>query len=183
MTATLNIRIDRGGMIRGAKLNKPFFLLMDGNNLGEINWGDHRSFRIPAGKHILTLKYRPFEMWWALDILAAEGETVDVDSLMDMKKGKFTLYNRSNGMTSDDCPASPNPEQMQLITKKTKSTLIRRFVVGIVGSICAGLGGFLAYLLYLGSGFGDRLVLFIMVFIGTFLGGLVGLGIAAIFKK
>lgn len=188
MTATLNIRIDRGGMIRKGKLNKPFFLLMDRANLGEINWGDQRSYPIPAGKHTLTLKYKPFEMWWVLDIEAVEGGSVEVDSFMDMKKGKFTLINKSNGMTSDDHPASPNPEQLRLIATKTKHSLLQRFLVGILGGIFAGLGGFLVFLWSnFNGGFGSTAVAFMMYFMGSVLGGAlgwaVGYAISAFFKK
>jgi hypothetical protein len=177
MSTKLNVKIDKGIMVKGPKYRKPFIILLDNNALGDINWGEQRSFMIPAGTHTLTLKYRPVEMWYTLDFQASEAGTVFIESYMDREKGKFILLNRTDGTTSDNQTGGPNTKYIQEITKKQQAAMDQRILGG-----CATAGAFTFVLLnFITQGFVPGG--FIGGFIGAVVGGLIGSGINALRRK
>lgn len=164
MTARLNIRIDRGGMPRSGILNKQFDLFLDDTALAYLGWGETRSFNIPAGKHTLTLKYRRFDVYYRLPIMAVEGQTVEIDSIMDTKKGGFTLFNRADGLSSNS-PGSGSTPHEELVKKG--QAFGDEMTIGVCASACA--------------------ILFVVLNIltggqvpGGFLGGAIGGGLGAL---
>jgi hypothetical protein len=177
MSTKLNVKIDKGIMVKGPKYRKPFTVLLDNDALGDINWGEQRSFMIPAGTHNLTLKYRPIEMWYTMDFQANGGGTVFIEGYMDREKGKFILLNKTDGTTSDNQTGGPSTEYIQEITKKQQDAMDQRILGG-----CATAGAFMFVLL----NFITRGLVpggFIGGFIGAVVGGVIGAGINALRRR
>lgn len=177
MTAKLNIHIDRGGMPRSGILNKKFDLLLDDRVIGALGWGEKRSFTIPAGDHKLQLNYRHYNVYYKLDIHAKEGGTVDIDSVMNPKKGGFKLFNRSDGTTSEDrygTGSSQTPGELL----KSQTIAREELVVGA----CASAGILLFIVLNILTG-GKIPGGFLGGIIGGGLGILVGIGINSLRRK
>jgi hypothetical protein len=177
MSTKLNVKINKGIMVKGPKYRKPFIVLLDNNALGDINWGEQRSYTIPTGTHNLTLKYRPVEMSHTMDFQASEGGTVFIESYMDREKGKFILINKSDGTTSDNQTDEPSAEYIQAITKKQQDAMDQKILGG-----CATAGAIMFVLL----NFITRGVVpggFIGGFIGAAVGGVIGAGINGLRRR
>jgi hypothetical protein len=176
MTAKLTVRIDRGGMPRSGILNKKFDLFLDDRPLAALGWGEKRSFNIPAGKHILNLKYRHYDVDYTLEINPEEGGVVDIDSFMNMKKGGFTIFNRADGMTSTRNEASFS--QTVEVLEKSRTVAKEEWVLGFCAT--AGAVTFVVLNILFGSAVPGG---FLGGVIGGGLGALVGMGINSFRRK
>jgi hypothetical protein len=176
MTAILNIQIDRGGMPRSGIMNKQFDLLIDDQPIAALGWGEIRSFNIPVGKHELVLKYRKYDVYYKLDIQAEEGGRVDIDSILDTKKGGFTIFNKADGTTS----AHNETGSSQTVEELMKSQ--RRAREERVLAVCAIIGLFISMVVMLLFWFSVSGAI-ISALIGTLAGGLLGAGINALRRK
>ncbi len=176
MTAKLNIHIDRGGMPRSGILNKKFDLMLDDQVIGVLGWGQKRSYTIPDGKHILTLKYRKYDVTYKLDIQAEEGGTVNIDSVMNMKKGGFTIFNKADGTTS----ARNETGSSQTVEELLKSQKIAG--EERVQMICSLAGLFISLAFNVIFGF-TLMGALIAALIGLIVGSLLGVLINALRRK
>jgi hypothetical protein len=175
MTAKLSIHIDRGGMPRNGLLNKPFDLQFDDQKLGALSWGERKSYTIPAGAHRVTLKYRRHPVTYQLDIQAAEGGTVSLDSQMDMHGGGFTLFNPADGTRSGIESQEPKTIEEMMKRQRASSDYLVEGFCGMLGMVTF----FILNLVTHGRVPGG----FIGGFLGAVIGGLVGLWINKIRKK
>lgn len=175
MTAKLNIRVDRSGMPRSGVLNKPFDLLLDEKPLGALGWGEKQSYSIPAGNHKVALRYKRFDIYYRVDINAKEGETVELDSRMDTRKGGFNLINRMDGKSSDLPGSGSTPFEEQV---KIGKAYREKLTIGFCASI--GLATFFVLNLMTGGIVPGG---FVGGFIGGVLGALAGMGINALRRR
>jgi hypothetical protein len=176
MTAKIHIHIDRGGMPRSGVLNKKFDLFLDKNQIGSLGWGEKHTYSIPTGNHNLSLKYRHYDVYYNLDILAEEGKTVEIDSVMNMKKGGFIIFNKADGVTS----ARNYAGSSQTIEELMKSQKAAREEQVMAGCMIVGLFLSLAYNEL--SGF-TLMGAIIGALIGTVAGNLLGMLINALRRK
>ena len=176
MTAKLNVHIDRGGMPRSGVLNKKFDLLLDDQMIGALGWGEKRSFTIPAGRHILTLNYRHYNVYYKLEFQADEGGTADIDSVMNMKKGGFTIFNKADGRTSafNETGSSQTPEELMKSQKIARDEQVQM--------VCSLAGLFISLAINVILGFTIMGAL-IAALIGVVVGSLLGVLINALRRK
>jgi hypothetical protein len=169
MTTTLSIHIDRGGMPRSGRFNKAFDLLLDGTRIGALGWGERKTYTIAAGRHTVTLNYKPLPASYQLDIQAGEGGTVALDSRMDMHGGGFTLFNPADGTRAGI--ENLQPDTIRAIMKRQR--LSREVLIDGACSTAGIIVFFILSILTDGRVPGG----FVGGFLGAVLGGLVGLGI------
>jgi hypothetical protein len=129
MSIRLDVIIDKGLMPRHGVLNKPLNLLLDNRIIADIDWGDKRSFEISAGKHTLTLKPKTGGTSNTLDFEASDGETITINSFLDMENGKLSLINMAEISPADS-----------LLKRRKKQVVTGKKIISVSAGVCAGLG-------------------------------------------
>jgi hypothetical protein len=97
MAGKIHIHVDKGMMPRSGILHKPLWVLLDNAVIGDIGWGHTKDYEVPAGAHSIAVQNKRSDTSCpAIGIVVPDGETADIDCLMDTagrlhivdKKGK-----------------------------------------------------------------------------------------------
>jgi hypothetical protein len=101
MSTTVEIKIEKGSMPRHGLLNQPLQINLDDQIIKDADWGDHRTYGITPGKHVLTVILKNKGISAPMAFSASEGDSVKLFCYIDRTKGGLTVIDLADSNSAE----------------------------------------------------------------------------------